>query len=135
MAGKTLSCNIDGARFFNENLLYRSLEDRRHHSGTPRPLNGRSFLNHWVSRAQHPRSCRLTVTLHLKIPSSGQTVKSGIDHHTCKKQITCQIPFDNPDRPHSCKQQSLYKISTLLTSQNVINTGFTDTTLTGTSHL
>jgi len=53
MQGTILFCNIDGARFVKENLPYRSLEDRQHHSDTPQPLNGRSFLNHWVSRAQH----------------------------------------------------------------------------------
>jgi hypothetical protein len=73
------------------------------------------------------------VTLLLKLSSSGLTVKSGIDHRTCKKQITHQIPFDNPDRPHSCKKQSFVEFSTLFTSQNVINTGFKDTNLTGIS--
>jgi hypothetical protein len=48
MEGKILSCNIDGARFFNENLPYLSLEARPHHIGTRRPLNGRSFLSRWV---------------------------------------------------------------------------------------
>lgn len=129
MEGKIVSCNIDGARFFKENLPYRSLEDRQHHSGTPGPIIGLSFLTHWFSTAQHTRSCRLTVALHLKIPSSGQTIKPGIDHRTYKEQTTRQIPFDNPDRSDSCKQHSLYRVSTLLRSQNVIKTGFMDTNL------
>jgi hypothetical protein len=41
---------------------------------------------HWFSTTQHTQSCRLTVTIHLKTPSSSQTVKSGIDHRTCNKQ-------------------------------------------------